>query len=263
MSILDRVIVAAPCPITWESMVGDERVRHCSGCSRNVYNISDMSSAEAESFFEENGTSQCIRLFRRQDGTVMTDNCPVGLRTLRDKSKLLFRIVAGFLAQAFAISTACAQDTNNNSNSLPPGAAGGMRVMPPQEPPTKKITIINSDDCTKVDKDEKNKIKKTNKPVKQLHPTLTGSDTAKPQFGDTHSWDLYQNAKMAAEDGKFIVAKTMYLEALKANEESLHSDPKFAAIIRTGLKSVEDQISPAVTPAKAAPAKFNKTAHAE
>ena len=102
MGCLDEAVIAAPCPVEWDSMVGDDRVRHCCGCAKNVYNIADMTKSEAEDFLEENGTTQCMRIFRRTDGTIMTDNCPRALRAIRNKLKLYWKIVAGMAATFFA-----------------------------------------------------------------------------------------------------------------------------------------------------------------
>lgn len=99
---LEDLVIAAPCSISWDSMDGDERVRHCSVCAKNVYNVSDMTAKEAESFLKENGSSQCLRFYRRQDGTIMTDNCPVGLRKLRDRFRKISGLVASFAASFFA-----------------------------------------------------------------------------------------------------------------------------------------------------------------
>ena len=46
---IDKLHVAAPCPVPWETMKGDNRKRFCDMCSLNVYNISEMTHAEAES----------------------------------------------------------------------------------------------------------------------------------------------------------------------------------------------------------------------
>ena len=80
-SLLDNLCIAAPCSISWEGMPGDNRKRECGGCSRSVFNISDMTKAEAERFLRENTEAPpCMIFYRRHDGTIMTDNCPVGLR---------------------------------------------------------------------------------------------------------------------------------------------------------------------------------------
>ncbi len=100
--LLDNLYIAAPCSVSWESMTGDDRARACSMCSRNVYNLSDMTKKEAVEFLEENGVSQCLTFYRREDGTIMTDDCPVALRKLRDQCKLAMRMVA--VTVAFLLS---------------------------------------------------------------------------------------------------------------------------------------------------------------
>jgi len=116
-------MIAAPCSIPWESMEGDERQRNCSGCSRIVYNISDMTRTEAEDFLRANGTSQCMRFFRRQDGTIMTDDCPRALRKIRDRWMKFTRTASSFVAlflswqSAFAQQTDKPQEQNQNANS--------------------------------------------------------------------------------------------------------------------------------------------------
>src|SRR5579883_891489 len=127
MALKDLVMIAAPCPVSWETMAGDNRVRFCSGCSKNVYNLSDMSDAELELFLKEKGDDECFRLYRRNDGTIMTDNCPRALRAVRNKYKLALRVAASVLASMFAfVQGVCAQnrytitrDTNGDSIIMP------------------------------------------------------------------------------------------------------------------------------------------------
>jgi len=90
-------------------MQGDQRQRSCNGCSRNVFNISEMTKQEAESFLRENGTSQCMIFYRRKDGTIMTDNCPVGLRKLRDRCRVVVRAIAGLLTFMMSSSVAMSE----------------------------------------------------------------------------------------------------------------------------------------------------------
>lgn len=80
---IDRLRIATPCPISWEQMTGDNRVRFCDHCQLNVYNISELSSIEADTLIASTEGRLCARLFRRVDGTVLTKDCPVGLRALR------------------------------------------------------------------------------------------------------------------------------------------------------------------------------------
>lgn len=82
--LLKGVRVAAPCPARWESMEGDERVRYCGSCRLHVYNLSGMDSEEAEDLLSAHeGRRLCVRYYQRRDGTVLTRDCPVGVRLLR------------------------------------------------------------------------------------------------------------------------------------------------------------------------------------
>lgn len=82
---LDQIRVAAPCSADWDKMTGDDRVRFCGLCKKNVYNLSNMSRDEAVTLLQEKEGSVCTRFYRRPDGTVLTDNCPVGLRVIRNR----------------------------------------------------------------------------------------------------------------------------------------------------------------------------------
>jgi len=82
---LDLIQIASPCTASWDQMHGDDRVRFCGECRLNVYNLSDMTRGEAEAFVSEREGRMCVRFFRRADGTVMTKDCPVGLRALRQQ----------------------------------------------------------------------------------------------------------------------------------------------------------------------------------
>lgn len=82
-SPLEGLRVAAPCPADWEKMVGDERVRFCGQCSLHVYNLSGMTKREAEGLVANAEGRLCVRYYQRADGSVLTRNCPVGLRALR------------------------------------------------------------------------------------------------------------------------------------------------------------------------------------
>ena len=69
--------VASPCKAPWENMDGDEQVRFCRECSRNVYNLSAMTETEARRVIADREGRLCIRFYQRRDGTVLTSDCPV------------------------------------------------------------------------------------------------------------------------------------------------------------------------------------------
>jgi hypothetical protein len=101
LPMLDSVKVASPCPARWEDMLGDDRVRFCGSCAKNVYNLSAMGSDEAENLLRERiGGELCVRFYQRADGTVMTADCPVGAK--KKQRKKLALAVAGASAMAAA-----------------------------------------------------------------------------------------------------------------------------------------------------------------
>jgi len=83
--IVQKVTVESPCSVGWETMDGDEKVRFCGQCKLNVYNISAMSETEAAGVLTRAGGRPCVFLRRQEDGTVVSDNCPVALRSMRKR----------------------------------------------------------------------------------------------------------------------------------------------------------------------------------
>ena len=80
---IDRLKVASPCPAGWGQMTGDDRVRFCDSCQLNVYNFAELTRKEAEEIIRTTEGRICGRLYRRADGSVITKDCPVGLRAVR------------------------------------------------------------------------------------------------------------------------------------------------------------------------------------
>ena len=64
-------------------MNGDARVRFCNLCNLHVYNISEMNRAEIDQLITSTAGRLCARLYRRSDGTIITKDCPVGLRAFQ------------------------------------------------------------------------------------------------------------------------------------------------------------------------------------
>ena len=80
---LQTVKVASPCSAEWNDMQGDDRVRHCPKCDKDVYDLSALSREEADLLLAAREGKACIRLFQREDGTVLTQDCPIGVRRKR------------------------------------------------------------------------------------------------------------------------------------------------------------------------------------
>jgi hypothetical protein len=99
---LDHVRIAAPCQADWGQMIGSEHVRFCGQCSLNVYNLSGMTRSDAESLIARTEGRLCVRFYRRGDGSIITKDCPIGLRAIRrrvsDVAKAIGSIVLGLFA---------------------------------------------------------------------------------------------------------------------------------------------------------------------
>jgi hypothetical protein len=98
LPLLDNLHIANPCPQSWEEMEGDERVRFCWRCEKNVYNLTAMTREEAEQLVFAREGQMCARFYRRADGTILTADCPPGRRRKRRLRSLLAGAVAALLA---------------------------------------------------------------------------------------------------------------------------------------------------------------------
>jgi hypothetical protein len=97
-------------------MVGDDRVRFCSQCNLNVYDISTMTKPEAESFIANAEGRICAKLYRRADGTILTQDCPVGLRAVRKKVSRAAAAAFSALVSLFGGSALFAQQPKNEKD---------------------------------------------------------------------------------------------------------------------------------------------------
>jgi hypothetical protein len=109
-SIIDDIQIAKPCPISWDGMSGDERVRFCGDCKKHVYNIAEMTRKEAERLIVDTEGKACVRLFRRADGTVITDDCPLAFRKARDTAVRVLSLCASAAMFLFTSVAALAKD---------------------------------------------------------------------------------------------------------------------------------------------------------
>lgn len=140
LPLLDQVRVASPCSANWNDMVGDEHVRFCLSCEKNVYNLSSLTRDAAEALIEKNlGGEMCVRFYQRADGTILTQDCPEGAKKKRRKKLAL--AVAGAGAMAAATAMAFARGTCGVRQG-DVAVAGGMEMIPPPEPrPTAMGTV--------------------------------------------------------------------------------------------------------------------------
>ena len=124
-SILDGIRVASPCQAGWDSMSGDDLARFCSLCSKNVYNLSAMTTAEAVAFVADREGESCVRFYRRADGTTLTSDCPVGASKARS-SRL--RKIAGLGVVGLAMGSTVLAAVGLGSGSEHPASFRHGRV---------------------------------------------------------------------------------------------------------------------------------------
>jgi hypothetical protein len=104
---LDRLEIATPCKASWDGMSGDDRVRFCGLCKLNVYNLSGMTREQAETLVRTSEGRVCVRMFKRADGTVITQDCPVGLAArMKRKARLAIAGLAAMILGAAGAAVA-------------------------------------------------------------------------------------------------------------------------------------------------------------
>jgi hypothetical protein len=109
-----KLQIASPCSASWDRMVGDDRVRHCPDCNLNVYNFSAMSLREIDRIVADHEGRLCARFYRRADGTMLTQNCPVGIRAVVSRAS---RAAAAAFATILSVSPAMARSISPTQNS--------------------------------------------------------------------------------------------------------------------------------------------------
>ena len=105
---LSNIRIASPCPADWNKMSGDDRVRYCAECNLNVYNFSAMTEAEVERLLGTREGRLCARFYQRADGTILTQDCPVGWRVV---VRRVSRVAGAALSAIMSVGVAAAQSS--------------------------------------------------------------------------------------------------------------------------------------------------------
>lgn len=98
---LNDLKVASPCSQDWNAMIGSERKRYCGECKLNVYNLSGMTRAEAENLITSAEGRLCVRFYKRADGSVITEDCPVGWAKVKQRTRAYLTAVASLIFAFF------------------------------------------------------------------------------------------------------------------------------------------------------------------
>jgi hypothetical protein len=136
---LDRVRVAAPCKADWDQMIGSDHVRFCGQCSLNVYNLSAMTRPDAESLIARTEGRLCARFYRRGDGSIITKDCPVGLRAIRRRVSYVAKAISSMVLGLFA--GLGVHEAFSNIAPLRPERTMGVVARETDPPPVVEIMV--------------------------------------------------------------------------------------------------------------------------
>jgi hypothetical protein len=116
-------------------MRGDERARLCAQCDKHVFNVSELTRAEAEALIVEKAGSLCVRYFQRKDGTILLADCEIGKRGVRRRRVIAAGVVAAMAAGGGSVY-AMQEDEAKRKEELIAVAGGPMKdPYPYVEPP--------------------------------------------------------------------------------------------------------------------------------
>ncbi len=88
LPVVDDLRVASPCGVDWDALDGDGRVRRCGRCEQHVYNLNELTRAEAEALIVATHGRLCVRYFERADGTILLADCTIGVQRRRRRRLL-------------------------------------------------------------------------------------------------------------------------------------------------------------------------------
>jgi hypothetical protein len=92
----ENLYIAKPCHADWNEMTGDDQVRQCASCAKPVFNLSELTRAEAEKLITDKRGDFCGRFYQRKDGTILLADCTVGGAGAQKRSFVLAAaLVAG------------------------------------------------------------------------------------------------------------------------------------------------------------------------
>jgi len=151
---LDQIRIASPCHADWKAMTGTDQIRFCGQCRKNVYNLSEMTRTEAQRVVEEHEGRLCVRFYTRADGTLLTQDCPVGVRTVRYRrtkklsyAAVLLSVGAGLLRGAGAVTVVrkplCPAAIQPPVKSAPTTHRMGKIAVPPRQSPAFMVGEIS------------------------------------------------------------------------------------------------------------------------
>jgi hypothetical protein len=109
-------LIERPCPVKWESMVGDEKRRYCEHCQLHVHNLSAMTASERSEVLAPGSEHKCISYLTRADANAPAGKAQLMLQSLSWLPRWLAVIVAIF-------SSSCAKRCTGEPMPPPPSSS--------------------------------------------------------------------------------------------------------------------------------------------
>ncbi|SRR5258708_3047001 len=141
--MLNEIRVASPRSVDWDQMQGNDRVRHCAACNLNVYNLSALTEQEIRQLVSAREGRFCARMYRRRDGTVLTRDCPVGLKAAVRRLSRIAGAVLSVVMSSFATSPVAQAQSYTRTNMG--DAAVQLEVTDPQGAPIPGAGVVMSE----------------------------------------------------------------------------------------------------------------------
>ena len=120
---LKNIRIASSCSANWDEMYGSERKRFCGDCKLNVYNLSGMTRKDAEDLIRNSEGRLCVRFYRRPDGSILTQDCPVGWAKIKQRvsaaATAVFSLLIGLLSGIFFVSVFAKPERNAVMGAIP------------------------------------------------------------------------------------------------------------------------------------------------
>ncbi len=126
---LHQIKVVSPCSVSWDGMKGDQRVRHCDTCNKNVFNLSAMSQDEAATLVAQGSTSElCVRFYRRDDGTLLTSDYSAPRAPVKRDTWRTLPGLAGIAVLALSAAACTPEGAAPDNNAVPATSTSGHWV---------------------------------------------------------------------------------------------------------------------------------------
>ncbi len=105
---LRSIRVPTPCPVSWEEMQGDDRIRFCGQCNLNVHNLSSLTTDEAAELLKEKMGKEriCVQYCQNDEGKIKTIN-----------SKRSWRHIAATIISALSLIPSVFAQSPQKSNT--------------------------------------------------------------------------------------------------------------------------------------------------